>query len=78
MYVMKLTRSAYILGEFISRALCHERCAAFFIHPATGVESVTQGPGRGALHLASGPLIAENTATIPSPYTLEVAHAFIG
>ncbi|WP_010166362.1 GNAT family N-acetyltransferase [Pseudomonas sp. PAMC 25886] len=28
--------------------------------------------------LASGPLIAENTATIPSPYTLEVAHAFIG
>ena len=28
--------------------------------------------------LASGPLIAENTATIPSPYTLEVAQAFIG
>lgn len=27
--------------------------------------------------LASEPLIAENTATVPVPYTLDVAHAFI-
>jgi RimJ/RimL family protein N-acetyltransferase len=27
--------------------------------------------------LANGPKIADNTANIPSPYTLETAHAFI-
>ncbi len=41
-YVMKLTRRGYILGEFISRVPLHEHCTAAFIHPAASGKNATQ------------------------------------